>query len=152
MNLHIVEATLGVTTSQRSLTTFETGYRLTVTGSRILTLVTSSTCTTAAGRRTTTQSFALRVGKESEKHVASRGASQQNNVLPQVQLAAKTSTYVLGGLTRLEVSKADGRRNGRSICACRQTKRRRSDRNDEPGGLSHSHASGLRARSQAESR
>lgn len=53
-HLHIVEAALGITTSQRSLTAFETGDRLAVTGSRLLTLVTPSTRSTTARRGTTT--------------------------------------------------------------------------------------------------
>lgn len=60
-DLHVGKATLGITTSKRSLTAFKTGNGLAITSSRLLTFVTSCTGTTSSRRWTTTETFALRV-------------------------------------------------------------------------------------------
>lgn len=59
LTVDVVEASLGVTTSQRGLTAFESGDGLAVASSRLLTLVTSGTGSTATGRWTSTESLAL---------------------------------------------------------------------------------------------
>lgn len=77
LTVDVVEASFGESTSQRRLTTFESGNGLAIASTSFLALVTSGTSSTTAGRWTSTKSLALcdHIGVQNEcgyvsKHVS----------------------------------------------------------------------------------